>query len=70
MVLAYVLIFIGLVFLFAGLYFTRPPKAHGKIIIRQQEDKKVISLEIDIDPDEIKNMSVVIFKVEKEVIAD
>lgn len=64
----YILIVLGLGLLFAGLYFIKSPKTHGKILIQETEEgKRLFSLEVDIDPDEIENMQVVVFKVVKEL---
>lgn len=45
-------------------------KYDGTIVIKDEEGKRIFSLEIDIDPDEIEKMNVVVFKVVKEKIAD
>lgn len=69
--MVYVFFIFGFIFLIVGVYLVRKPSSHGEIVIKYQPDgKRIFSLEIGIDPDEIENMKVVVFKVVKEKIAD
>jgi hypothetical protein len=66
--------YVIIVVLFAATFYIalkiREFRYDGKIIISKEDDKTIFSLELDIDPDDIEKMDIVVFKVIKQKIAD